>query len=630
MTRQTATQTQQQTPTTSLLSRGSILQRKCESCGQHTIAGGECTDCAKKKSGLQRKLVIGASNDPLELEADRVADQVMTAPAHSLISTAPPRIQRYTGQGLEGGGIAPASVERVLSSPGRPLDPELQQDMEQRFKHDFSRVRVHTSVAAERSAWDVNANAYTVGHNIVFGAGQYSPGTNEGQWLIAHELTHVVQQNRHAYPRGSSVQRKPKPGSKSASPGKNVAPKSTAATSPKLDLTFSKNGSPCACLMVIHNDERNARKTAMLMHENCAYNLALVNPDTSSRQIKIPKQKGSIDPNSLFPREIAEKCINDEQSCRDFMTSKAGTTDKDEIEKFVQVQFFLAVSDCSNGFSLPVVALHNNDVEDTKNYLKNKDKQGVSDLKLDVDKSKKETGDDEIAKLKNLIKKKFGDSVETEMMETSGKTNIFRWCASKDLSRCHIGDPDHPDNVTWVTNERDFVVLSQKNINVALQSEVPASKKSESEGDLSTLFLLLKDILNVRLIKVIETLEKKQEADWEEIDKIFDDLRKIFEFHDETAGNILDRLLEILGLLINILSSQLRLFIVPIGTRARIEKLRYINIESPGKGLGDQTDKERIRNYEAIVEVLKAIGLHCCGDTPKKPEDSIKEGLKEK
>jgi len=196
MTRQTATQTQQQTTTTSLLSRGGILQRQCESCRQHTIAGGECVECGKQKSGLQRKLTIGASNDPLEREADRVADQVIAASAHPAVSDAPPRIQRFTGQTGQADMAAPASVDRVLSSPGRPLDPVLQQDMGQRFGHDFSRVRVHTGSAAEQSAQDVYANAYTVGHNIVFGARQFAPGTHKGRRLIAHELTHVVQQRQ--------------------------------------------------------------------------------------------------------------------------------------------------------------------------------------------------------------------------------------------------------------------------------------------------------------------------------------------------------------------------------------------------------------------------------------------------
>ena len=94
-----------------------------------------------------------------------------------------------------GSDTAPASVDQTLASPGRPLEPALQQDMEQRFGHDFSRVRVHSGTAAQQSAQDVNAIAYTVGHNIVFGADQFAPGTHEGRRLLAHELAHVVQQS---------------------------------------------------------------------------------------------------------------------------------------------------------------------------------------------------------------------------------------------------------------------------------------------------------------------------------------------------------------------------------------------------------------------------------------------------
>ena len=90
---------------------------------------------------------------------------------------------------------APSIVDQVLASPGRPLEPALRQDMEQRFGHDFSRVRVHTGEGAEQSAQDVNAHAYTLGHNIVFGAGRYAPRSQEGWRLIVHELTHVVQQS---------------------------------------------------------------------------------------------------------------------------------------------------------------------------------------------------------------------------------------------------------------------------------------------------------------------------------------------------------------------------------------------------------------------------------------------------
>jgi hypothetical protein len=174
--------------------QNSALQRQC-ACGTHTAGGGECAECSKKKSGLQRKLSIGESDDPLELEADRVADKVLATPTHAAVSGTPPRIQRFAGQPVGETGTAPASVDHVLADSGRPLDPSLRQDMEQRFGHDFSQVQVHSDSAAEQSARDVNASAYTVRHHIVFGAGHFSPGTHAGRRLIAHELTHVVQQS---------------------------------------------------------------------------------------------------------------------------------------------------------------------------------------------------------------------------------------------------------------------------------------------------------------------------------------------------------------------------------------------------------------------------------------------------
>jgi hypothetical protein len=177
-----------------------ILQRQC-ACGNHTTAGGECEQCKSKRQGLQRKLSIGASNDPLEQEADRVADQVMAHSDTVGTTSVLPRIQRFSGQNNESVGEAPDSVERVLSGSGRLLEPALRHDMEQRFDHDFSQVQVHTGGTAEQSAREVNARAYTVGNNIVFGTGQFVPESHEGRRLIAHELTHVVQQRSGISPK---------------------------------------------------------------------------------------------------------------------------------------------------------------------------------------------------------------------------------------------------------------------------------------------------------------------------------------------------------------------------------------------------------------------------------------------
>src|SRR5262245_6293873 len=144
---------------------------------------------------IQLKLMIARGKDPLEHEADRIANHVMARPAHQAVSAAPLSIQRLSTSASREMKVAPASVDRVLAGAGRPLEPAVRQDMEQRFNHDFSRVRVHAGAAAEQSARDVNAHAYTAAHNVVFGAGRFAPGTHDGRRLIAHELTHVVQQS---------------------------------------------------------------------------------------------------------------------------------------------------------------------------------------------------------------------------------------------------------------------------------------------------------------------------------------------------------------------------------------------------------------------------------------------------
>ena len=92
-------------------------------------------------------------------------------------------------------GAVPGIVQDVVTSPGQPLDPETRAFFEPRFRYDFSRVRVHTGVMAAESAWAVRADAYTVGRDVVFGSGSFSPRTSAGRRLLAHELAHVVQQD---------------------------------------------------------------------------------------------------------------------------------------------------------------------------------------------------------------------------------------------------------------------------------------------------------------------------------------------------------------------------------------------------------------------------------------------------
>ncbi|MBO0857063.1 MAG: DUF4157 domain-containing protein [Chloracidobacterium sp.] len=105
------------------------------------------------------------------------------------------RLQTKRVQTSDAGETAtPSIVKEVLATPGRALDSATREYMEPRFGHDFSRVKVHSDTLAAESAQAVGAKAYTVGRDIVFGARQYEPSADEGQKLLAHELTHVLQQ----------------------------------------------------------------------------------------------------------------------------------------------------------------------------------------------------------------------------------------------------------------------------------------------------------------------------------------------------------------------------------------------------------------------------------------------------
>jgi hypothetical protein len=195
---------------------------------------------------LQAKLVVGSPDDVYEQEADRVAEKVIRMPEPKALwdrtavnqeqladvqrqcpvceeelhrqpinqqeNEEPEIAPRSSGtfpeyqdkeetllqrkaEGKDTATEAPQIVQEVLRSPGQPLDHDTRAFMESRFRYDFSQVRVHTDAPAAESAQAVNALAYTVGRDVVFGARQFAPHTTEGRSLLAHELTHVVQQS---------------------------------------------------------------------------------------------------------------------------------------------------------------------------------------------------------------------------------------------------------------------------------------------------------------------------------------------------------------------------------------------------------------------------------------------------
>ena len=194
--------------------------------------GGGCPACQAKTSDLK----ISQPNDPAEIEADQIADRVMrmsidetagnksnakarSAPSDTkrAIEASDPKntIHRKCDACEEKGEMpetvqrkeefasaaptqppadTPPSIRNALRSGGRPLDLQARNFFESRLGYDLSAVRLHTGDAAAESAERLNAHAYSLGSNIVFGGGKYRPDSESGRHLLAHELAHVVQQ----------------------------------------------------------------------------------------------------------------------------------------------------------------------------------------------------------------------------------------------------------------------------------------------------------------------------------------------------------------------------------------------------------------------------------------------------
>jgi hypothetical protein len=184
-----------------------LLQRKCDSGTSplHLTPPLTCVSAAG--------LTVNRPNDQHEQEADRVVNRVIPMPEPETFRWKPSSVglpsalqrkctesegeehsQIQRQESGSGSTVAPPIVNEVLSSPGQPLDDGTRAFVEPRLGHDFSRVRIHADTKAAESASAVNALAYTVGRDIVFGANQYEPTSTIGRRLLAHELVHVEQQ----------------------------------------------------------------------------------------------------------------------------------------------------------------------------------------------------------------------------------------------------------------------------------------------------------------------------------------------------------------------------------------------------------------------------------------------------
>ena len=241
---------------------------------------------------------IGAVHDAAEDEADRVASEVMKAP------------QPHTQHPCACGGSCDhcsSAGEHLVPGGGAPLDASARADMESRFGHDFADVRVHTGADAAESAASMEARAYTLGRDIVFGAGEYRPHTEEGRRLLAHELAHVTQ------PGNGTIRRKMKLASPEAPaprpektfgpmptraftlqmwldelcrPGAFIVNPSTGAVTAASKSSCRRNGkSGCECLCKATSTARGAKDIEVHIDEQMTY----YKTDDDSPEIAIEK-----------------------------------------------------------------------------------------------------------------------------------------------------------------------------------------------------------------------------------------------------------------------------------------------------------------------------------------------------
>ena len=197
---------------------------------EHTqIISEKTSSSAANNIVIQRSLAIGAVNDPLEHEADAVADKVIRMPEPNFIRRKcanceeEEKVQRkplasfIQKMGNDSGMTASDSVTQKINSTkggGNNLDRGTKSFMESRFGSDFSDVKIHTGDYAVQMSQELNAQAFTVGNDVYFNSGKYNPDSESGKHLLAHELTHTVQQSGERKQAQSKIQRQAAPAAK--------------------------------------------------------------------------------------------------------------------------------------------------------------------------------------------------------------------------------------------------------------------------------------------------------------------------------------------------------------------------------------------------------------------------------
>jgi len=408
---------------------------------QRTI-GNQGVQRLIKSGALQAKLRIGLPGDKYEQEADRVADEVMRMSEPGGQRQVEPEEEEE--EELQAKAISGHISEtnpnleshiQSLKGGGQPLSANERSFFEPRFSHDFSQVRVHSGTQAGEMAKGINAKAFTIGKNVVFGSGQYSPKTDEGKKLLAHELTHVIHQQSAAL----RIQQK---------------------TDEFILEPVRQNAE--ACLIHIHGNEKSALSAAQELYDKFCVNFMHIDSGRRHIKVDIPGKNFSCkaDPNRIFDKDaISDKWESWNRNHKKCLISKKEA--QEAVETYAKEKMKPKIKQCrAISGKIPVVVFHNNTDYDEKKTPE----QQKKDLNIE---SYLPTGIYEDATETDESK----DPLKSAIQELKNKPEKSKPKAPQTPPNPHRQDGKDKDNFILVTKGKDFVDLVRIGLNVVLQKQ---------------------------------------------------------------------------------------------------------------------------------------------------------------
>lgn len=414
---------------------------------------------------LQRKLAIGSSDDPLEAEADRIAEQVIgmqtpaagnsTPPSGMSGNAKPPTIQRTCACGKDSGsahlcpeckkekvqrsaagpskrgeaGIVPPVVGRVLRSSGQALDESTRAYFEPRFGRNFGGVRVHSGRDAAESARAINARAYTVGQHLVFGEGEFNPTAPSGRRLLAHELTHTIHQSEGPVANGAGVVQRQKASDKDDDTIEvdlvGVDPNEAERLKKEQGIDLPKVSQETYNKLEKVPPSPLTQATVPTGFQSAAANAApcpaapdaTIIPDTCTAAASVPGTAPPAKETATLPA-LDETPFGADSKVESFATSMANCHAERVVQEEVNKRYKAAVESAKKSATAEAKTDTEKALAEAVAGIDPKDKKGVAAAKKQASADAKKAADKKIADAQAAVRKEDPDTVKADLAAT--------------------------------------------------------------------------------------------------------------------------------------------------------------------------------------------------------------------